>query len=185
MFSIDVPGCLPCIYAGLDLNFWLRQLEGLSRHELVWLNTYLTGRLRALPLPERIDALNYSLDPWECTGAAPQGWANHLQRSLLPIQGYIQLRPHDSTSLPSFGHTGLAPPMMLLRLLHVVLGRRRNQLAFLLGHRSARIPADTAGSGPVMLLLIMMTTPAMTVNKDFCTPTVSLVPLAASAPTWL
>ena len=79
----------------------LRQLEGLSRHELVWLNTYLAGRLRALPpasvqqfsaqpevtttisstasggtnhpgptaatlapLPERIEALNYSLDPW-------------------------------------------------------------------------------------------------------------------------
>ena len=41
------------------------------------------------PLPERIEALNYSLNPWECTGAAPQGWANHLQQSLLPIQGYI------------------------------------------------------------------------------------------------
>ena len=79
----------------------LRGLEDLSRNELVWLNTYLAGRLRALPpeneqplhplpkampnvsvtapgttcseglpaatvapLPERIDALNYSLDPW-------------------------------------------------------------------------------------------------------------------------
>ena len=88
----------------------LRSLEDLSRTELVWLNTYLAGRLRALPpeneqqphpllkavppvsvtmpettysdgppdatvapLPERIDALNYSLDPWERTGAAPQG----------------------------------------------------------------------------------------------------------------
>ena len=88
----------------------LRGLEDLSRHELVWLNTYLAGRLRVLPpenvqqvhplpkampnvpatspettcqtglpaatvapLPERIDALNHSLDPWERTGAAPQG----------------------------------------------------------------------------------------------------------------
>ena len=83
----------------------LRNLENLSRTELVWLNTYLAGRLRALPpenelqppvpkaapnesatmpeptevvgqhgatvapLPERIDAFNYSLDPWERTGA--------------------------------------------------------------------------------------------------------------------
>ncbi len=30
----------------------LRQLEGLRRDELVWLNTYLTGRLRALPPSE-------------------------------------------------------------------------------------------------------------------------------------
>ena len=27
------------------------------------------------PLPERIEAF---MDPWECTGAAPQGWANHF-----------------------------------------------------------------------------------------------------------
>ena len=33
----------------LSMDSILRQLEGLSRHELVWLNTYLTGRLRALP----------------------------------------------------------------------------------------------------------------------------------------
>ena len=101
----------------------LRNLEDLSRTELVWLNTYLAGRLRALPpekepqphslpkaaphepatmpgltavdgphgatvapLPERIDALNYSLDPWERTGAAPQGWATHLQQAMVPIR---------------------------------------------------------------------------------------------------
>ena len=122
----------------------LRQLEGLSRDELVWLNTYLTGRLRALPpsdapqasvqpgvatpvfpsdpgagccpaaplttvpLSEHIDDFNHSLDPWERTGAAPQGWAAHIQQSLLPIQGYIQLRPHDTT-LPSFGSTLVEP----------------------------------------------------------------------------
>ena len=27
----------------------LRLLEGLRRDEIVWLNTYLTGRLRAMP----------------------------------------------------------------------------------------------------------------------------------------
>ena len=98
----------------------LRNLESLSRTELVWLNTYLVGRLRALPpenesqppmpkaapnepatmqgptevaglqgatiapLPERIDALNYSLDPWERTGAAAQGWATHLRQAMVP-----------------------------------------------------------------------------------------------------
>ena len=45
------------------------------------------------PLPDRIDALNSSLDPWERTGAAPQGWATHLHQAMVPIQGYIQLRP--------------------------------------------------------------------------------------------
>ena len=125
----------------------LRDLEGLSRHELVWLNTYLVGRLRALPpesvqhvspqpevtptapatspgstcesgtsattvapLPERIEALNYSLGPWERTGAAPQGWANHLQQSMVPIQGYIQLRPQAPVSLPVFATTCPSTP---------------------------------------------------------------------------
>ena len=55
------------------------------------------------PLSERIDALNYSLDPWERTGAASQGWATHLQQAMVPIQGYIQLRPQTGGSLPAFG----------------------------------------------------------------------------------
>ena len=33
------------------------------------------------------------IDPWERTwertGAAPHGWTNHLQQSLLPIQGFF------------------------------------------------------------------------------------------------
>ena len=105
----------------LSMDNILRNLESLSRTELVWLNTYLVGRLRALPpendshpavpgvespgsvamqgpngvtsqqeaaiapLPDRIDALNSSLDPWERTGAAPQGWATHLS-GLYPIE---------------------------------------------------------------------------------------------------
>ena len=116
----------PVLFTPMD-NI-LRNLENLSRTELVWLNTYLAGRLRALPpenepqppvpkaapnepanmpgptevagphgatvapLPERIDALNYSLDPWERTGAVPQGWATHLHQAMVPIQGYIQLK---------------------------------------------------------------------------------------------
>ena len=112
----------------------LRLLEGLRRDEIVWLNTYLTGRLRAMPPPaaaaataqvsagpahadiagdsvdelpavalaERVGDLNISMDPWEQTGAAPQGWAAHLHQTVIPVQGYIQLRPQDTT-LPSFG----------------------------------------------------------------------------------
>ena len=48
---------------------------------------------------------NMSMDPWEQTGAAPQGWASHLHQTVLPVQGYtcgIQLRPQDTT-LPFFG----------------------------------------------------------------------------------
>ena len=43
---------------------------------------------KVAPLPDRIDALNSSLDPWERTGAAPQGWATHLRQAMVPIQGY-------------------------------------------------------------------------------------------------
>ncbi len=50
-----------------------------------------------------VTAFNFSMDPWECTGAAPQGWATHLQQSLLPVQGYLHLRPSNAASLPSFG----------------------------------------------------------------------------------
>ena len=131
----------------LGMDSILRQLEGLSRDELVWLTTYLTGRLRALPptggqpvepmadstsspactsgkgeqvntamfqapatsLPERIEALNFSMDPWECTGAAPQGWATHLRQSLVPIQVFkgifnyaqaMRLLSHNLGKLP-------------------------------------------------------------------------------------
>ena len=88
----------------------LRLLEGLRRDEIVWLNTYLTGRLRAMPPPataaataqvsadpahagiagdsveevpvaalaERVGDFNLSMDPWEQTGAVPQGWASHF-----------------------------------------------------------------------------------------------------------
>ena len=63
------------------------------------------SRAPAQSLPERIEALNFSMDPWECTGAALQGWATHLQHSLLPIQGYIQLPPGDAASLPAFRKT--------------------------------------------------------------------------------
>ena len=112
----------------------LRLLEGLRRDEIVWLNTYLTGRLRAMPPPaaaaatarvsagpvhadiaadsvddlpavalaERVGDFNISMDPWEQTGAAPQGWAAHARQTVIPVQGYIQLRPQDTT-LPSFG----------------------------------------------------------------------------------
>ena len=198
----------------------LRQLEGLSRHELVWLNTYLAGRLRALPpssvqqssaqpevttttsptasgctnnpgptaatlapLPERIEALNYSLDPWERTGAAPQGWANHLQQSLLPIQGYIQLRPQASSPLPAFGTTCPTPPdgtgdtETAAQTAPRRLGKASKPVSIF-----ARAPLCkdtcryTARPGHAMSVLNMMTTPAMIVNKDFYIPTECLVP---------
>ena len=91
--------CWGGVHQFFTMDAILRLLEGLRRDELVWLNTYLTGRLRALPLPatattpvqlpstppcgelpaaalaERVGDLNLSMDPWERTGAAPQGWA--------------------------------------------------------------------------------------------------------------
>ena len=64
---------------------------------------------KVAPLPDRIDALNSSLDPWEHTGAAPQGWATHLRQAMVPIQGYIQLRPQTEGTLPAFGFDSQSP----------------------------------------------------------------------------
>ena len=59
-----------------------------------WLSYQLSQRTHLL--------IKEAMDPWEQTGAAPQGWATHLHQTVIPVQGYIQLRPHDTT-LPSFG----------------------------------------------------------------------------------
>ena len=125
----------------------LRLLEGLRHDEIVWLNTYLTGRLRAMPPPaaaaataqvsavpahariagdsveevqvaalaERVGDFNVSMDPWERTGAAPQGWAPHLHQTVIPVQGYIQ----DPTTL-------LSPPLGVV--LRQLLERRTKLL---------------------------------------------------------
>ena len=53
-------------------------------------------------LAERVGDFNMSMDPWERTGAAPQGWVSHLHQTVLPVQGYIQQRPQDTT-LSFFG----------------------------------------------------------------------------------
>ena len=58
--------------------------------------------LPAVALAERVGDFNISIDLWEQTGAAPQGWAAHVHQTVIPVQGYIQLRPQDTT-LPSFG----------------------------------------------------------------------------------
>ena len=65
------------------------------------------GEVPVAALAERVGDFNVSMDPWERTGAAPQGWAPHLHQTVIPVQGYIQLRPHDTT-LPSFGGCPMA-----------------------------------------------------------------------------
>ena len=117
----------------------LRLLEGLRRDELVWLNTYLTGRLRALPPPTTAAApvqipstpprTNAASDPGgELPAAALLSelviliclWTRGSEQVLrrrgghhtctrrCPVQGYIQLRPQDTT-LPSFGGCSAVP----------------------------------------------------------------------------
>ena len=122
----------------------LRLLEGLRRDELVWLNTYLTGRLRALPPPttaaapvqipstpprtnaasdpggelpaaalaERVGDFNMSMDPWERTGAAPQG--GHHTRT----RRYCLSKDIFSYNL----RTLLFPPLEAARLCRLELG---------------------------------------------------------------
>ncbi len=47
-------------------------------------------------LAERIGEFNQSMDPWERTGAARQGWATPLQQSMLPIQGTLAASCHHA-----------------------------------------------------------------------------------------
>ena len=64
---------------------------------------------KVAPLPDRIDALNSSLHPCKRTRPAPQGWATHLRQAMVPIQGYIQLRPQTEGTLPAFGFDSQSP----------------------------------------------------------------------------
>ena len=57
----------------------------------------LVDDLPARALAERVGDFNISMDPWEQTGAAPKGWAAHARQIVIPVQGYIQLRPQDTT----------------------------------------------------------------------------------------
>ena len=127
------------------------------------------------PLSERIDALNYSLDPWERTGAAPQGWANHLQQSMVPIQGIFNYARKQLVlsrflvPLASRHLEALVILMLLSSLLPGVLGKHPRLLAFSLMILSARTLADTAVVDLVMSELSMMIIRAMIVSSDFCT----------------
>ena len=190
----------------LIMDAVLRVLEGLRRDELVWLNTYLTGRLRALPRPttaaapvqmqsaptrantacdpggelpagalaERVGDFNMSMDPWERTGAAPQGWATHLHQTALPVQGYIQLRPHDTT-LPSFGGCPAATagtengPADTEAATLGRVGKASPSVSIL--SRAPLCPNTCIGTADVSLaisLQIMMITYATVVNKGNC-----------------
>ena len=67
------------------------------------------GEVPVAALAERVGDFNVSMDPWERTGAAPQGWAPHLHQTVIPVQGYIQLRPHDTKASPSVSIFSRAP----------------------------------------------------------------------------
>ena len=67
------------------------------------------GEVPVAALAERVGDFNVSMDPWERTGAAPQGWAPHLHQTVIPVQGYIQLRPHDAKASPSVSIFSRAP----------------------------------------------------------------------------
>ena len=53
----------------------LRLLEGLRRDEIVWLNTYLTGRLRAMPPPPAAAAATAQVS----AGPAHANWSGRKQ----------------------------------------------------------------------------------------------------------
>ena len=98
-------------------------------------------------LSDRIEAHNYSMDPWECTGAAPQGWATHLQQSIMPVQGYLHLRPSNLNSVPEFG----APPTDSSAVVPVkekskqeMTSRQGRASKPVIGHQSALSSARTA-----------------------------------------
>ena len=79
-------------------------------------------------------------------------------------------------------HPGALVPLILLRsMLPGVLGRLLHLLASLLVTLSARTLAVTADVDRVMSESSMMTTRAMIVNNDFCTPKECLVPHGSPA----
>ena len=62
--------CWGGVHQFFTMDTILRLLEGLRRDELVWLNTYLTGRLRALPPPATATTPVQSPSTPPCTNAA-------------------------------------------------------------------------------------------------------------------
>ena len=83
------------------------------------------------PLSERIDALNYSLDPWKRTGAAPQGWATHLQQAMA-----------DPGTISNCSHKqgGLFLPSTSVVSLHQVAMQTLNQRCSLLPNVLGKLP---------------------------------------------
>ena len=112
-------------------------------------------------LSDRIEAQNYSMDPWECTGAAPQGWATHLQQSIMPVQGYLHLRPSNLNSVPEFG----APPSDSSAVVPVQTSRQGRASKPVLGRQPAQSSARTARPVLVMLPMYMMITPVMNASN--------------------
>ena len=95
------PSGSPPVFLVLIMDNILRELECLSRHELVWLNTYSAGRLRALP-PASVQHLS-----------PHQG---KLQLGVLVIQDPWQLRWHryqsglKRSTTPWTRRNALVPP---------------------------------------------------------------------------
>ena len=123
------------------------------------------------PLPERIDALNYSMDPWEST-ARKVGRTICSSRSCL-YKGIFSY-DHRMPILSPFGTTAMAPSGGTsaeddaFQTAPRRLGKASNSVSIF-----ARAPVCkdtcryTAGLDPVMLRLTMTTTLAMTVSNGF------------------
>ena len=113
----------------------------------------------AAALAERIGDFNQSMDPWERTGAAPQGWATPLQQSVLPVQGYIHLRPQGIT-LPSFGSGTGVPACVASGAVDVAQAAPRR-----VGKVSPSVSIFARAPVCPDTRLLMMTTLAMTVSR--------------------
>ena len=61
----------------------------------------------AAALAERVGDFNISMDPWEQTGAAPQGWASHLHKTVIPVHRCVLpmgLLPGTASENPDSNH---------------------------------------------------------------------------------
>ena len=124
-------------------------------------------------LAERVGDFNLSMDPWEQTGAVPQGWASHLHQTVIPVQGYVQLRPHDTT-LPSFGGGPPATAGTANETIPTEVaireggGKASPSVRNSRGHLFVQILVATAETSLAILRLIMMITFATIVNRGYC-----------------
>ena len=191
-------GRRPPVFLVLIMDNILRELEGLSRHELVFGWTASGPATCKCATPQSPPGSYNCCSFYGTWGSLSFRCQSGLKRSTTPwTRGNALVPPRKGGRIISNNRCSLYKVIfscgprhpllsltselragrrlldqvirrMLRRVLLVALGRHRSPLASLLGIRSARILAATAEDDLVMLVLNTMTIPAMIVSSNSC-----------------